>query len=298
MSAVGNNHLMEKFMQYSLGPLLYCWKKNEVFDFYQNVAESQIPLVYLGEVVCSRRRELTNKDYLFLAHMLKESGKKVVLSTMALVENQSEITEMTKLINNGDFMIEANDMAAVHLAHEQKLPFVSGCEINHYNLASLKLLHQLGMVRFVMPVELSKQWLTDVIGDDKTQLGFEVEVTGYGYLPLALSARCFTARHLNLPKDKCETACKNYSKGIVAQTQDSHELLRLNGIQTQSATVINLQPFSSDMDAMGVDYFRVLPNSFESIDMVNKFMNKDNPQILSSSCNGYWLGDAGMNHYS
>lgn len=45
-------------MKISLGPLLYCWQKQQVADFYQQVAASQIPLVYLGEAVCSRRREL------------------------------------------------------------------------------------------------------------------------------------------------------------------------------------------------------------------------------------------------
>lgn len=45
-------------MRISLGPLLYCWQKQQVMAFYQQVAASQIPLVYLGEAVCSRRREL------------------------------------------------------------------------------------------------------------------------------------------------------------------------------------------------------------------------------------------------
>ena len=284
-------------MQYSLGPLLYCWQKADVLNFYQKVAESQIPLVYISETVCSRRRELTNKDYLALAYELKEAGKQVVLSTMTLIENQSELTEMKKFIDNGDFMIEANDMGGVQLAREYKLPFVSGAEINHYNLASLKLLKKYGMVRFVMPVELSKDWLTQVIGEDKSQLGFEVEVTGYGYLPLAHSARCFTARHLGLLKDKCDTACLNYSKGILLQTQEDQSLLRINGIQTQSASLINLQNQVADMEFMGVDYFRVLPNGLGSIDLANRFINQNphnNDATDSQYCNGYWYGDAGI----
>lgn len=286
-------------MQYSLGPLLYCWKKSQVIDFYEKVAATSIPLVYLGEVVCSRRRELTNKDYLELAYMLKESGKQVVLSTMALVENQSELTEMKKLINNGEFMIEANDMAAVQLAREQQLPFVSGTEINQYNLASLKLLHKYGMVRFVMPVELSRAWLQQVISASDSKLEFEVEVTGHGYLPLAHSARCFTARHLGLAKDKCETACENYSKGMLLQTQNSQSLLRINGIQTQSAALVNLQNEQADMEAIGVDYFRFLPNSINSLTTAESVIRGDEPQINSqicntNTCNGYWYGEAGI----
>lgn len=287
-------------MQYSLGPLLYCWQKNKVIDFYNQVAESVIPLVYLGEVVCSRRRELTNKDYLSLAYMLKEAGKNVVLSTMALVENQSELTEMKKLIENGDFTIEANDMAGVELARENKLPFVSGADINHYNLASLKLLHKYGMIRFVMPVELSKEWLQQVVGD-RAQLGFEVEVIGHGYVPLAHSARCFTARHLGLAKDKCDTACLEHEKGFLLQTQDSQSLLRINGIQTQSASLINLQDQVEEMSIMGVDYFRVLPNGFSSIELAeNLVLTKQNikTNIDENLSNGYWYGEAGIVNYS
>jgi len=44
-----DNHEEETIMKISLGPLLYCWEKQQVIDFYQQVANSQIPLVYLGE---------------------------------------------------------------------------------------------------------------------------------------------------------------------------------------------------------------------------------------------------------
>ncbi len=83
-------------------------------------------------------------------------------------------------------------MAAVGMAREQRLPFVCGASINNYNRASLEKLHQWGMQRFVMPIELSKMWLQKVTAPKPN---FEIEVMGHGYLPLAHSARCFTARH-------------------------------------------------------------------------------------------------------
>lgn len=167
-------------MHISLGPLLYCWQKQQVTDFYQQVAASQIPLVYLGEAVCSRRRELKWGDYLELARMLKQAGKEVVISTLALIEAPSEYTELKRQVDNGEFMVEANDMAAVYLANEHKLPFVCGASINNYNRASLDILQRFGMQRFVMPVELSKAWLSQVI---QQKPSFEVEVLGHGYLP-------------------------------------------------------------------------------------------------------------------
>ena len=38
----------------------------------------------------------------------------------------------------------------------------------------------------------------------------ETEVMVHGYIPLALSARCFTARALDLPKDQCKRKCIDY----------------------------------------------------------------------------------------
>ena len=291
-------------MHISLGPLLYCWQKQQVTDFYQQVAASQIPLVYLGEAVCSRRRELKWGDYLELARMLKQAGKEVVISTLALIEAPSEYTELKRQVDNGEFMVEANDMAAVYLANEHKLPFVCGASINNYNRASLDILQRFGMQRFVMPVELSKAWLSQVI---QQKPSFEVEVLGHGYLPLAHSARCFTARHKQLTKDHCETVCREYSKGLVAQTQEQQPLLRLNGIQTQSASCLDLRSEITTMAKMGVDVFRVSPSSFDCIttasalvDAINTPENAQHFAISSDAnlertqCNGYWFGEAGL----
>ncbi|MCU8019779.1 U32 family peptidase [Shewanella sp. SM72] len=289
-------------MKISLGPLLYCWQKQQVADFYQQVAASQIPLVYLGEAVCSRRRELKWGDYLELAQMLKQAGKEVVLSTLALIEAPSEYTELKRQVDNGEFIVEANDMAAVYLAKERKLPFVCGASINNYNRASLDILQRFGMQRFVMPVELSKTWLQQVIQE---QPSFEVEVLGHGYLPLAHSARCFTARHKQLTKDHCETVCREYSKGILAQTQEQQPLLRLNGIQTQSASCLDLRSEIAAMTQIGVDVFRVSPSSLDCITKANALVDTiqatKNTQDFSmnsnldiTQCNGYWFGEAGL----
>lgn len=300
-------------MKISLAPISYCWSKVDVEQFYQQVANSNIDTVYLGETVCSRRRELKFADYLALAHMLKDHGKKVVLSTMALVEAQSELNELKRAINNGDFSIEANDMAGVYYAHQASVPFVCGPTINNYNRASLDLLHQKGMYRFVMPCELSQSWLQAVIDSD-TKPQYEIEVLGHGYLPLAHSARCFTAKHYQLPKDKCQTICQRHSKGLLAQTQESQPLLRLNGIQTQSAAQVDLISQIPQMIQMGIDYWRISPNKLADVALGNTLATLLNHVQLSDNatlqdelrqyelvktnahnCNGYWFGLPGMN---
>ena len=80
----------------------------------------------LGETVCSKRRELKADDWISLAREVSECGKKVVLSTMALLESPTELNTLRKLVDNHDIMIEANDLSAVELARQKKLPFVVG----------------------------------------------------------------------------------------------------------------------------------------------------------------------------
>ncbi|WP_153915227.1 U32 family peptidase [Shewanella sp. TC10] len=292
-------------MKISLAPVSYCWDKVTMEHFYQQAANSQVDTIYLGETVCSRRRLLKFNDYLELAVMLKAHGKQVVLSTMALIEAQSELTELKKYVENGEFSIEANDMAGVQVAKQANLPFICGPTINNYNRTSLDLLHSMGMSRFVMPYELSKAWLNQVI-NHPNKPNFEVEVMGHGFIPLAHSARCFTAKHFGLSKDNCDTICQQHPKGILAQTQEQQNLLRLNGIQTQSAASIDLTQELMVMEQMGVDYFRVSPSSLECLNIVNALANElssntedkvCSPQLStanSQACNGYWFGQAGL----
>lgn len=300
--AVNNN------MKISLGAISYCWDKDTTEQFYHRAAQSQVDTIYLGETVCSRRRLMKFKDYFDIATMLKQSGKNVVLSTMALIEAQSELGELKKYIDNGEFIIEANDMAGVQLASEAKLPFICGPTINNYNRASLDILHKMGMQRFAMPFELSKSWLKTVIGEGENTPQFEVEVMGHGYMPLAHSARCFTAKHFNLSKDNCETICQQHPKGILVQTQEHQDLLRLNGIQTQSASFVDLTAEMMQMQQMGVNYFRVSPSQLACIELADeltkRLANSDETQddmamktrefANTKSCNGYWFGGAGL----
>lgn len=281
-------------MNISLGPILYCWPKDKVLDFYNKVAQSNVNTVYLGETVCSRRREVKFKEYLDIAHQLQDAGKQVIISTLALVEAPSEYTELKRHVENGHFQIEANDMAGVQVAKQLGVEFVCGPTINNYNLASLNKLQSWGMKRFVMPVELSRNWLEKVIQQEPA-LGFEIEVFGHGHMPLAHSARCFTARHKNLQKDQCGIVCLSHPKGLLAQTQESQPLLRLNGIQTQSAAAIDLSDQISDMQALGVDYFRVSPSSLISVNIAEALQRGESVTSPFERCDGYWFDQAGFN---
>lgn len=288
-------------MKIALGPLLYFWEKQRVEALYQQLAETESDIVYLGETVCSKRRELKLGDWLAIAKALRARGKEVVLSTLALIQAPSELNEVKRWLDNGELLIEANDMGAIQLAHEAKLPFVCGPAINCYNADVIALLLARGMQRWVMPVELSRDWLQLLLAECE-QRGlrnkFEVEVFAYGNLPLAYSARCFTARAENRAKDQCELACINYPAGRVAQSQEGQPVFVLNGIQTQSGYCYNLLNDISGMQGL-VDILRISPQGDDITSWINQFNKARNGETITfkpshRDCNGYWHSIAGM----
>lgn len=66
--------------------------------------------IYLGETVCSKRREMKLTDWMDLARELQNAGKRVILSTLALIQSPSELKEMQRWIENGSCIVEANDL--------------------------------------------------------------------------------------------------------------------------------------------------------------------------------------------
>lgn len=287
-------------MKLSLGPLLYYWPKQTTEAFYQQALESDADIIYLGETVCSKRRELKTRDWINLAQELNNQGKEIVLSSMALLEAPSEIKVLKQLCENGEFSVEANDIGAIQLLSEQKVPFVCGPAINCYNASVLKMFVNKGMQRWVMPVELSRDWLAKAL-DDAHKMGireqFEVELFAHGYMPLAYSARCFTARSENKAKDDCELCCIKYPQGRATNTQEGQQVFVLNGIQTQSGYCYNLLNDVESMQGL-VDVIRVSPHSTEAFSTLSNFKQQlsTSPQrypLDTLECNGYWHHIAG-----
>ena len=296
-----------EMMKLALGPLLYYWPRETVLGFYEAVAKTPVDIVYLGETVCSRRRELRLADWLNVAAMLKEAGKEVILSTQVLIESGSDVTTLHKIAEmsiNGDFMVEANDMGAVHCL-EGKVPFVAGPHLNIYNLPTLQWMTALGIKRWVIPMEMGRDDLK-LLQQGRTS-GLETEVFAYGRMPLAFSARCFTARHYNLPKDDCQFRCIDHADGLQMRTRENEEFLVLNGIQTQSARVYNLLPELGAMREIGVDVVRISPQAQHTLEIIDLFHDvmsgKANPADANQTllplmpelaCNGYWYGKPGL----
>ncbi len=288
-------------MKLSLGPILYYWQREALFEFYEQMCETAVDIVYLGETVCSKRHVFRPEDWLTVADRLAAAGKEVVLSSQALIESESDLKTLRRLTENGHFSVEANDMGAVRLLSGQA--FVAGPHINTYNPQMLALLAELGAKRWVMPVEMSRAMLSDMLAG-KPQ-GMETEVFGYGRLPLAFSSRCFTARHYNLPKDDCQFRCLDHPYGLTLKTREGRAFLALNGIQTQSSAIYNLLVELDNMQQ--VDVVRISPQPLHTGKIIALFHQKMDGLLSGNEatrqmaqlmpdecCDGYWHGRAGI----
>ncbi len=293
-------------MKLSLGPLLYFWSFDDIQTFYQSMLEQPVDIIYLGETVCSKRRSLNFEQWLELAQTLKQQSPdtEIVLSTLSLIEAESELKTLRRYCNNGEFSIEANDMAAVHLLSEQHVPFSTGPTINIYNTRTLSLLYGQGLRRWVMPVELSGNTLKEILQELKASGladRLETEIFSYGHMPLALSARCFTARAHNLPKDQCDLKCLEYPDGLQVKSQEEQSLFTLNGIQTMSGQRNDLLDALPEMQSVGVDIVRLSPQAMQMPEVIQAYHNalKGKEGITAGyardeNCNGYWYGEPGM----
>ncbi len=291
-------------MQLSLGPVLYYWSRDDLYAFYEAAAELPVDIIYLGETVCSKRRSLRTEDWLELAHKLnRESDKQIVLSTLSLLEAESELKTLRRICDNGELLVEANDMAAVQILSRMGLPFVTGPTVNIYNSETLKVLEQAGLKRWVMPLELSRSTLRTMQSD--LAKSTECEIFAYGRMPLTLSARCFTARSHNLPKDDCQYKCIDYPEGRLMSTQDGEPFLVLNGIQTLSALTCNLLEEVGELESNGADILRISPQRHHTDHIVRAFreaLEGGAPQDLGPCsplgfCNGFWHEGAGMHQH-
>ena len=182
------------------------------------------------------------------------------------------------------------------------MEFVAGPTLNIYNTRALERLAGLGLQRWVMPVEHSRQILAEF--RERMTTGIEVESFAWGRLPLAFSARCYTARNHDLPKDDCGYRCLDDPDGMLLKTREADPFLVLNGIQTQSARTLCLV---RELDSADVDIFRISPQASHTSRVIQLFHDclageRDGAEVADEletlmpigPCDGYWHGEAGM----
>jgi collagenase-like PrtC family protease len=279
----------------SLGPLLYYWPRNRVLAYYAEIARAPVDIVYLGEVVCSRRHELALDDWLAIAAQLAEAGKAVVVSTLALVEGEGDLKLVRRALACGA-RIEANDLSAVRLLAARD-GWVAGPHLNIYNPETISLMTELGASRWVAPFEASREVVAGVLGARPARL--EAELFAFGRLPLAHSARCFTARRFNLQKESCEFRCLEFPQGLALATREGMPFLALNGVQTLSARSYDLAGDLGELRATGVDILRVSPAPQVTADSLSTLRAMvdgaaSGTPAADDRCNGFWHGRPGI----
>lgn len=280
-------------MLLSLGSPQYFWPREQTLAYYRAALDWPLDIVYLGESVCSKRRELRLPDWLALADAFAERGTEVVLSSLALLEAESELSQLKRLVENGRYRIEANDVSAVQLCRERGVQFVGGPSLNVYNLGTLRMLMADGLTRLALGVELGSEQMAE-LRDAADAAGVElpeIEVIAWGRLPLAWSARCFTARALNLGKDDCAFRCIEHPHGLKLSTRDGNEFLTINGVQVQSFEVCDLAPVIDELRAVGVGVLRLSPQADGMAEVVQRFRDALDGNAAAPMAGhglGYW----------
>ncbi|MCV2367058.1 U32 family peptidase [Roseateles oligotrophus] len=295
----------------SVGPLLYLWPRNTVTQFYADLADGPADTVVLGEVVCARRRELKLDDWLGLARELSQAGKEVVLAAQALIESESDLRLLRRQAEQHEFLLEAGDASALRLL--QGKPFVLGPHINIYSRPALEQHALLGALRWVPPLELDLAALARINPAEapvRNPMGeaLETELFAFGRMPLAFSARCFTARHHHLSKDECQFRCLDDPDGLLVRSTEGQDFLVLNGIQTQSAGLHCVLAQAQQLRAAGLRRLRLSPCSSGFTEVVTQYEQVFNQGLAGEAglqslrelplpgalVNGYALKQAGM----
>jgi collagenase-like PrtC family protease len=291
--------------QLTIAPILFHWSAEQKLDFYARIAdEAPVDVVYLGEVICSKRAPFFEKHYDKVAERLTQAGKKVVFSTLSEVMLKRERNMIAGFCDLEDYELEINDSSA--LWHLEGKTFRVGSLMNVYNEDTMRFLADRGATHFSLPTELPAASV-DILAQTAQDLGVGCEVQVFGRASLALSARCYHARAHNRIKDNCQFVCEKDPDGMPLNTLDKQEFLTINGIQTLSQSYVNLLGELDAMTRMGISHFRLVPHTQDMVAVAQIFRDAldgksgidDSRQRLSALnipapfSNGFWHGQAG-----
>ena len=296
-------------MQLTLGPILFDWKKEDLFRFYDEVADMPVDRVYLGEVVCIKKKGLSVKELEVVGKKLERAGKEVVISSLAVVSNEEEL-KLIRDIAALSFPIEANDMSVFNILPTSHCPLpthevIAGPHITTYNVPSIEFLKSIGVNRVVFPVELSRDSVSYCIQNT----GIDAEVFVHGKVPLAFSWRCYTSRAYGLNKSNCQYHCKQHPDGMSLKTIEGEPTFTINGTSVLSALTYTLVESIEDLKAIRVNAIRISPQYKYTKQIVDIFRKRiegiigpdESLSMLKETsplgfCNGWYYGKAGKEY--
>jgi len=245
----------------SLGPVYYLWDGPKWRDFYFRIAdEAPVEHVTLGETVCSKRQHFTEPHIAEVVERLEAAGKKVTLSTLAMVTLERESRHVRDLIRDSAHPVEANDLSALGLIAGRAHSI--GPLVNVYNAATARVLAARGANNICLPPELPMSSIEKIVAS-LPDLSFEV--FAFGRMPLAISARCAHARSKGLTKDNCQFICGEEPDGLPLRTLDRQSFLVLNGVQTMSNSCVVLLGELQALSAAGVARVRLSPQDCDMV---------------------------------
>lgn len=290
----------------TMGPVLFNWPVDQWLDFYARIAdEAPVDVVYLGEVVCSKRTPFYLSAMADAVDRLQRGGKTVVLSTLALITLMRERKECAELIDCESFEIEVNDITAL-AKWDKGQRFRIGPYVNVYNEDTLAFLADLGTSSVCLPPELpfsAVENLATVAG----ALNVACEIWSFGRIPLAMSGRCYHARIDGLTKDACQFGCARDRDGLEVSTLNGKGFLAINGVQTLSYSYSNNITHVDQLAGAGVTALRLSPHSCNMAEISHTFRDRLDGLIspdeamaqIQATCgpvafsNGFLFGEAG-----
>ena len=286
----------------SLGPVLFDWSRDELLALYDEAVDYPVSTVYLGEVICPKKAGLTISDLERVGKKLERAGKKVYISSLALVADDMDRQRVRDIVAL-PFPVECNDPSAFYLGNGKE--FAAGPHITSYNRQTVDFLKSIGVKRLVFPVELSLDSMKEI----SKGCGIETEAFAYGNLPLTFSWRCYTSRAFGLLKSGCKHDCRKFPEGMLLEDLDRNPLFKLNGTQIMSAKCSNLIHEVGDLREAGVTSLRISPQygiTGKVVDIFHKritgrvgpdkAMEMLTPLEKIGFCNGWHYGKAGLEY--
>ena len=293
----------------TLGPILFHWDADRKRDFYARIAdEAQVDIVYLGEMICSKRSPFFERHYPDVIERLERGGKRVVLSTLSEIVLPRERKATMDLCSQADCLVEINNAAGLSTVDAR--PHHIGPMMNIYNERTMAHLASQGAVHLTLPVVLPRK-AAKVLAEKAADLGVTIEMHVFGRASLALSARCYHARAHRRTKDECQFVCQEDPDGMTLRTLGGDNMLAINGIQTLSHSYMNLIAEVEDMRALGIRHFRLMPHSIDMVAVAAIFADRlagrtDVAEALAqlgelnleaSFSNGFWHGRQGHRYF-
>lgn len=253
----------------TLGPIAYHWSADKRRDFYARIAdEAPVDEVYLGEVICSKRAPFHEADLPATIERLERAGKTVIVSTLAEVMLKRERKATEDIAEMDTPEIEVNNAAGLYA--RGKRAHRIGPFMNAYNEATIAWMAGQGATHVCLPAELPGAAIA-VAAQAARDLGLGVEVQVFGRASLAVSARCYHARAHGRTKDNCQFVCEDDPDGMALHTRDDAPILRVNGIQTQSESYVDLMPEAARLVADGVTHLRLMPQDVDMVGVAGLF---------------------------